>query len=161
MGSFSRFNKGGQRCIVLDVWHDLHIRQSIFCVIIFIECSIFLIFFNVYRCGQYDSEIRRLDFTRNTPQFDFKQLFLVKVCTSIYAHPTNHHSLHTYIYSQGLLLPIRNLSRWCIRWCNCLVRPWCSMRSSKVNSRLAELNRYLVESCEFLDDICNWHILLH
>lgn len=30
------------------------------------------------RCGQYDSDIRRLDSFRGSPQFDFRQLFLVK-----------------------------------------------------------------------------------
>jgi hypothetical protein len=30
------------------------------------------------RCGQYDSDIRRLDSFRCSPQFDFRQLFLVK-----------------------------------------------------------------------------------
>lgn len=34
--------------------------------------------FLLYRCGQYDAEIRRLDLSRSSPQFDFKQLFLVK-----------------------------------------------------------------------------------
>ena len=30
------------------------------------------------RCGQYDAEIRRLEYSRNSGQFDFKQIFLVK-----------------------------------------------------------------------------------
>ncbi len=31
-----------------------------------------------HRCGLYDADIRRLDSYRGTPQFDFRQLFLVK-----------------------------------------------------------------------------------
>jgi hypothetical protein len=33
---------------------------------------------HLFRSGLYDAEIRKLEITKNSPQFDFKQLFLVK-----------------------------------------------------------------------------------